>query len=276
MTGAVQCEVTWPDGRAERDENGFATALVVRRRRRAGIRPPAGALDYLQSCAAAPPGAFRFWPPAATPVWARDVPADVDDTAVITLELWAHGRLTRDQALDTVFDVLMPTLTGAPPACGPPWIRPGVFGTWVAVDGTARPPVVDCGVNANVVALLAALDRADLPGYAAAVEMITAAVAWCAAGPREERDRRLDSIAPYYAHPAAVADVLADAVWCGAAGLAPALGQLDELLVGAGGDRSALCRNAYSGPVWRCRALDAATRRRPFALVGPAVLIESA
>jgi len=263
VTGAVQCEVTWPDGRSKRDENGFATALVLRRLRRAGRPRPARALDFLESCADQRSGVFRFWPSAATPPWAHGVRADVDDTAVITLELWAHGRISRDQALDTVYDVLMPALTGAPPRPGPAWLRAGVFGTWLAADEAERPPVIDCGVNANVLALLAALGRADLPGYDAAVEMITNAVGWCVAGPPDERERRLDSIAPYYAHPAVVADVLADAVWCGASELEPARDRLDELVAAAGGDRSALCRNAYSSPVWRCPALAAVTPDRP-------------
>ena len=93
-SGAFPCVIEWRQRSDVCDENGFATALVLRRMRRLGIRSAAieRSLDFLETCAAEPSGAFSFWPRATRPAWAACVPPDADDTAVITLELCAHGR----------------------------------------------------------------------------------------------------------------------------------------------------------------------------------------
>src|ERR1044072_8148896 len=97
-SGAFPCVIDWGGGRSRRDENGFATALVLRRIRRLGWSSPGRdrALDFLESCAVEPPGAFAFWPPPARPPWAAGTPPDADDTAVIPLELYACGRRSRE------------------------------------------------------------------------------------------------------------------------------------------------------------------------------------
>lgn len=256
-SGAFPCTIDWGGGVVTPDENGFATALVVRRMRRLGITSPSveRALDFLETCAAEPAGAFAFWPPSPRPAWAAGLPPDADDTAVITLELLAHGRRTRDQARDALVEVLVASAQGRPLLPGPPWWRAGVFPTWLRLDGVDRDHVLDCGVNANVVALMAVLDARDLPGYDEAVDMVVAAVGWCAQGVVADAALRADSIAPYYASPSAVLEILDDAVWCGAAELAGARDTFAALVGDIPRDVTALWRNAYGGPVWRCRAL---------------------
>ena len=117
----------------------------------------------------------------------------------ITLELYAHGRRSRAQAQDTLVDVLIASLTGPPVLPGPVWRRAGVFPTWLDLDGADRANIVDCAVNANVLALMASLDERELPGFAEAVDMIVAAVDWCEQGGSGRAAKRADTIAPYYA-----------------------------------------------------------------------------
>jgi hypothetical protein len=264
-SGAFPCLIKWGRGPSAYDENGFATALVLRRMRRRGIRSAATerSLDFLEACAAGPPGAFSFWPRATRPAWAAAVPPDADDTAAIILELCAHGRRTRAQALDTLVDVLIASLTGPPAFPGPAWRRAGVFPTWLDLGGADRANVVDCGVNANILALMAALGARELPGFAQAVEMIDAAVDWCGQDASGGAAKRADTIAPYYASPHAVAQILDDAVWCGATELMRARDRLLALIGPAPAGEIPLWRNAYAGPVWHCRALDLLTAGKP-------------
>ena len=259
-SGAYPCVIDWGQGLWSRDENGFATALVLRRARRLGIHLNGldVSLDFLESCAAQPPGAYAFWPPATRPAWAVGIPPDADDTAVITLELYAHGRRSRDQAASVVADVLVPAALGQPLRPGPPWWRAGAFPTWLRAGGADRHDVLDCAVNANVLALMAVLDARDQPGFAASVDLVRAAVQWVAEAGPDSVAMRADSIAPYYATPAAVAHILDEAVWCGVQELAEARDLLAALVAGAAGgaaDPGALWRNAYDGPTWRCDAL---------------------
>jgi hypothetical protein len=267
-SGAFPCLINWGRDSGADDENGFATALVLRRMRRRGIRSAVigRSLDFLEACAAEPSGprgAFSFWPGATRPAWAAAVPPDADDTAVITLELCAHGRRTRAQALDTLVDVLIASLTGPPAFPGPAWRRAGVFPTWLDLGGADRANVVDCGVNANVLALMASLGARELPGFAQAVDMIDAAVDWCGQDASGAAAKRADTIAPYYASPHAVAQILDDAVWCGATELTRARDRLLALIGPAPAGPVPLWRNAYTGPVWHCRALDLLTAGEP-------------
>lgn len=257
-SGAFPCVIDWGGGRETRDENGFATAIVLRRLRRLGIssRGVGRALDFLESCAAPTGGAFSFWPAAARPPWAVGIPPDADDTAVMTLELYAQGRRTRAQARETLVDVLVAAAGSRPLLPGPPWWRAGAFPTWLRFDGLDRDHVLDCGVNANVLALMASLDARDLPGFVEAVDMVVAAVAWCQHDDPGEAALRADSIAPYYASPRAVWHILDDAVWCGVTELAEARDHFTALIGSAPAGGNALWRNAYGGPVWRCLALD--------------------
>jgi len=260
-SGAFPCVIEWRRRSDACDENGFATALVLRRMRRLGIRFAAieRSLDFLETCAAEPSGAFSFWPRATRPAWAAGVPPDADDTAVITLELYAHGRRSRAQAQDTLVDVLIASLTGRPVPPGPVWRRAGVFPTWLDSDRADRANIVDCAVNANALALMASLGERELPGFAEAVAMIVAAVDWCEQGGSGRAAKRADTIAPYYASPHAVVQILDDAVWCGATELAGSRDRLAALVGAAPEGETALWRNAYAGPVWRCRALQLLT-----------------
>jgi hypothetical protein len=256
-SGAFSCVIDFGGGVESHDENGFTTALVLRRLRRLGI-PFSGigrALDFLESCASEPPGAFSFWPPTARFARETGLPADADDTATITLELYAHGRRSRAQARATLVDVLVAAAATWPLSPPVPWWRPGAFPTWLRADGLDRDRVVDCGVNANVLALMAGIDARDLTGYAEALAMIAAAVDWCARATPADTAARVDAIAPYYASPGAVLQVLDDAVWCGVAELAPVRDRLTGRVGPRSTDDTALWRNAYSGAVWRCRAL---------------------
>jgi hypothetical protein len=256
-SGAFPCLIDFGGGVERYDENGFTTALVLRRLRRLRMPFPgiARSLDFLESCASEPHGAFSFWPPTVAVAQETGLPADADDTATITLELYAQGRRSREQARATVVDVLVAAAAAWPLSPPVPWWRPGAFPTWLRADGLDRDRVVDCAVNANVVALMASIDARDLPGYAEAVAMITAAVEWCAQASSADTMARVDAIAPYYASPGAVVRVLDDAVWCGVSELAPVRDHLATLVETRSTDDTALWRNAYSGPVWRCRAL---------------------
>jgi hypothetical protein len=118
-------------------------------------------------------------------------------------------------------------------------------------------------VNANILALMASLDARELPGFAEAVDMIVA-VDWCEQGGSGGAVKRADAITPYYASPRAVAQILDDAVSCGATELAGSRDRLAALVGTAPEGETALCRNAYAGPVWHCRALQLLTEERVY------------
>jgi len=237
------------------DRNGFTTALVVRALRDAPGAEPirSAALEYVATCAApCPPGAFGFWPQRARPGWAPHLPPDADDTAIMTIELLRAGRISRREALRTAASVLLRHRLAESRSIRPPWVVPGAFLTWLASPDP--PNLVDCCVNANVVALLALLDATDLPGYGAAVATVSAAVAW--AGERPARHR---AITPFYPTIAGLHESVEHAVECGAAELAPTLAALRQIDEGpAPGPDTGWCCSAYSATVWRCAALAAA------------------
>ncbi|MEU4428268.1 hypothetical protein AB0F81_47255 [Actinoplanes sp. NPDC024001] len=246
--GCFPSRVTAP-GSCRLDRNGFVTALVVRALRDV---PGAGrirdrALDLLRRCASErTPGAYRFWPAGEQPAWAPRLPADVDDTAIITRELLRHGRIDRATALRTACHVLLPQRATAGRELSPPWIVPGAFHTWITREKRGNP--VDACVNVNVVALLAALDARHLPGYAEAVRTVTGAVAWAGADPARRR-----AITPFYPDPYALREATEHAVECGATELAPVLPRLPA---GSGTPAAPVCCSAYGHTYWWCPALD--------------------
>jgi hypothetical protein len=245
------------------DCNGFATALVLRALRQGGgirAREPLcqAALDFLESCESPDQaGAFGFWPAHQRPIWAQRVPSDVDDTAIINLELAQYGRRSLDEARRVVYAVLMPHLVQPHLVQnelrpGPSWLRPLVFPTWIGKGKQAANPV-DCCVNANVLALLAYTGLTHLPGYKQACCMIADAIAWAGDSPL-----RVRSLTPYYPQPTEFLYALDHAIACGAVELQTARNQLAGHCAGAevdGSQREAICSNAYRAPIWHCPAL---------------------
>jgi hypothetical protein len=250
-TGAFPSTMT-EDGVARPDENGFVTAQVLRtlgphtanpRLRRTVER----ALDFLEDCEDPNhAGTYRFWTDANRPPHVPVYPADADDTAVISLELFRHGRLDLGALRRTVLTALFPHRVPGhikPPAS---WVVPGVFWTWLSDDFGYN--VVDCAVNANVVALLAAAGLTHLPCYAAACSMIANGLA--AAGGDEYLTRLLS---PYYPHPGELSLAVNAAVAAGADRLRLCLPALEVWTV-AVADRPVFC-SAYGRVTWQAPLL---------------------
>ncbi|MPZ89787.1 MAG: hypothetical protein GEU81_17390, partial [Nitriliruptorales bacterium] len=289
--GGFACTITHHGGEVEPDRNGFTTALVLRlwnsvlgsaseTRRSQGpmTREPTSsfeeedtgagdvrdrALDFLERCADAEvPGSYGFWPPLERPGWVRRMPADTDDTAVIALELLRNRRRTLAATRDVVYGVLVTALVTHVPPQAPAWLRPLVFPTWLGPRIHPRANIVDCAVNANALALMAATGLQHLLGYESALGMITDAVDWAAASSEHERpDLRLRSLTPYYPDPALFLAMVDHAIACGVDGLDQARRTLTDLVATVElppERRGAVCGNAYTGPYWRCRALDLA------------------
>lgn len=239
------------------DRNGFTTALVLRNLRNLPNEPllarmRSDALDFLEGCSSSQlAGAFCFWPEALRPAWAPRLPADLDDTAVTTLELLRAGRISRRDGLRTVLTVLVPYRFSARSGeIYPPWIAQGAFLTWVAEPG--RRNVIDCCVNANATALMAQVGGSDLPGYAAAVSTIKQGVAWAGENPSRQQ-----AITPFYPSIHALHSAVEHAVECGVVDLRSTLARLQELAACAPPARGCCC-SAYGATVWSCPAIDAA------------------
>ena len=234
-----------------RDDNGFTAGLVLRTLRGlvgdARFEPTRQrALDYLDGCRSAEvAGAFGFWPAGRRPPWASRLGADLDDTAVMTMELLRAGRMDRRSALEIACRTLIPHRVHVTEA-HPEWLRRGAFLTWVAPRNVAN--VVDCCVNANVLALLARLGSPHLPGYREAVETICAGLEW--AGDNRARVR---SLSPFYPSGHDLREAVGHAVECGVIGLAGCHEHLCRLM-GAGPPRDdrACCTSAYGATVWLC------------------------
>ncbi len=250
----------------EVDCNGFVTAMVLRRLRHVPDVSPwtdirRQALDWLWSCRSTRvPGAFAFWPNWARPSWASNVPPDVDDTAVMLTELLRHHRLDRTTVLRHVCRVIVPCrVTVDETSMLPCWIAPGSFFTWIDGDRTSSlarryaTNVVDCCVNANVVALMACLNATHLPGFDAAVQTIVNGLEWAA-----DDVRRLHSLTPFYPSVGSLADAVEHAVECGATALQPALDRLANLAPALKDAGLGACRSAYGRTVWHAPAIDLA------------------
>lgn len=241
------------------DCNGFTTAMVLRAIRHvpddeamAGLRH--AALRHLLTCASPHvPGAFAFWPDTARPDWARSVPADVDDTALIVTELVRHRWLIPSEALWHCCHAIVPNRVVDLDAL-PPWVAPGCFYTWIApapTSGAAN--VVDCCVNANVAALMTLLKATHLPGYEAAVATVRHGIAWAG-----QDATKLSMLTPFYPSVHSLIDALDHAIECGV----DAFREPVEMLRTAAPVRiatdEAYCRSAYGSTVWRSHALDIA------------------
>ncbi|AOY59981.1 hypothetical protein B2D07_16075 [Desulfococcus multivorans] len=258
--GCFPSEVLDREGRRP-DCNGFTTALVLRQLRHLPdevlpTRTYSAALDFLESCRSSQlEGAFGFRPETQRPAWAPRLPADLDDTAILTLELLRAGRISRRAGLRTVLTVLVPhRFSGRTGEIYPPWVMPGAFLTWVGKPG--RRNVIDCCVNANAAALMARVGGAGLPGYAEAVGTITQGVAWAGGQPSRQQ-----AVTPFYPSIHGLHEAVEHAVECGVTDLGPTLARLRELAAGAPPARGCCC-SAYGGTVWSCPALVAAQALR--------------
>lgn len=263
--GGFASIVTSPRGRGV-DLNGFVAAMVLRWLRHLPNTPEwteirHRALDWLWTCRSTHvPGAFVFWPDEARPSWARMVPADVDDTAIMLVELLRHDRLDRAAVLRSVCNAIVPCRVGSTDVVMlPPWVVPGSFFTWIAAaapDPTSRKPatnVVDCCVNANVVALMSQLEAEHLPGYDAAVQTVQNGLQWAG-----EDGRRLASLTPFYPSPRSLADAVEHAIECGADALREGLRRLTGVPPDVLDANAGACRSAYGGTIWHAPAIDLA------------------
>jgi hypothetical protein len=256
QNGAFRSYMVYPD-RWEEDQNGFVTALVLRALRRwpesaTLSRMRERALDFLEQCASSRwAGGFGFWPERQRPSWAKNVPADLDDTAIMNLELLLHGRRTMVEARRVIFEVLVPQLRMRREQFDPPWIRPGVFPTWLTDNDRSANPI-DCCVNANIIGLMAYTGLSHLPGYGEVCSMLREALLWARTSPA-----RLASLTPYYPEPNELQLALENAVYSGATDLQPALRAVSALptrFLNADGVRF-LCSNAYGPPYWHSSAV---------------------
>jgi hypothetical protein len=204
------------------DHNACITGLVVRALRREGPssqlhRARERALDYLEDCErSALPNAFGFWPERTEP----GRPGDADDTSIAAMELYRHGRRSRDWLRNVALRVLMAFRVQPSEEVKPEWVRVGAFLTWLRPSPAN---VVDALVNANVAALFALAQLRHVLAYSAAVTTVNSAIAWTKGSVQRTR-----MIAPYYAHPGEFFDALAHALDCGAIELQPAANLLRE------------------------------------------------
>lgn len=250
-------------GRTLTDRNGFTTAMVLRMLR--GVsnetaidRVRSGALNFVEKCRSTQiPWAFGFWPENMRPSWAPQLPADIDDTAIMTIELLRHGRLSRRGGLRTVCSVLIPNrIARLECQSKPPWVIPGAFPTWIGQQG--KPNVVDCCVNANAAALMALVGATHLPGFQEANSTILSGIQWAGRNPVRQR-----AITPFYPSIYDLQDAVEHAVECGAKPLYSALDQLRQFIGTRGTEiPSGCCCSAYGATVWRCRGLEEARALR--------------
>jgi hypothetical protein len=260
--GCFSAEVRGPHG-TFKDCNGFTTAMVLRALRDLPAEAElkclrSRALDYLETCYSTQvDGAFGFWPEGARPAWAPRLPADVDDTAIMTLELLRYGRRSQRDGLRTVCTVLLSyRLTSQPDEQGPSWIAPGAFLTWIGPPG--RPNLVDCCVNANVAALMARVKATHLPGYQEAVRTILDGLAWSGGRPARQH-----ALTPFYPSVDSLLEAVEHAIECGAQALTPALDELRQMAAGwPPEDNPYCCSSAYGATVWHSQALEEAQALR--------------
>lgn len=232
-------------GEAIEDETCFVTAQVALILIELGETGAAleCALDFVEACACPEVrGGYCFYPPAlASPRLPIRLTADADDSALAWLALIRGGRRSRAVARDVLPGLFDRVLSHGPQRGDAPWVRAGVWRTWLS--GAGGP--ADLAVNANILAVLAEAGCADDGRAAAAID----------AAPLDGRFLR--ALAPFYAHPAEVALALDRAVRAGVASLAPAAARLAHHI---SDDPHPLYCNAHGRPLWRSPALHQARR----------------
>lgn len=199
-SGAFPAIAHPPDGPVP-DENAFVTALVVDLLMNLASNPEVAhaierGLDFLLRCERpGRPGAFSFYPPHAHPTWIGEaLPADADDTALISLAHFRAGRWQRSDLRRQVRHVLGRYRVERQPA-GAPWFRSGVYPTWL--DASRLPNPIDVCVNLNIAVLIAESKAGPPHGHGGIMEMVAAALDWVGDSPE-----RAMAIMPYYPHPA--------------------------------------------------------------------------
>ncbi|MEV0643635.1 hypothetical protein AB0I28_00080 [Phytomonospora sp. NPDC050363] len=265
--GTFLSRVELPWGESE-DRNCFVTALVVRE-----LHGIAGdgvaearrrALAYLlRSRYPVYRDLFSFYPHRGHPFWMRSaLYPDADDTAVINLELVRAGLMSTDALAEVAERHLLPNRAVGEGArhLDRPWHREGVFLTWLTGAPVANP--VDCCVNTNVVALLAAAGMRTAPGYAEACEMVDAAARDVSRAGVHDRRRT-----PFYPAPGEWLRALRHAVEMGATELEPAARALATVPdPEAGAEAPAICCDVEGTVVWRSTAVAVARRLRAAAI----------
>jgi hypothetical protein len=242
-----------------KDVNACITALVLRELQKRPDHVPSqiteNALNFLASCASlSTTGAYNFYPTEAgaenpnahTKI---QVPDDADDTALISLLLLQNGIMTRDTLIRHTCVVLDRYRIQSVSKLDPPWFVNGAFYTWLEAGNSN---IVDCCVNANVIALYAYAGLKHLRGYKEACQLISKALIWC-----DESGQKLASIIPFYADKQELFYAVQNAVRMGASELAPALESL-ELKQRKNEPFNALrpvCCSAYGKVTWHCTLL---------------------
>jgi hypothetical protein len=237
------------------DANAFVTVHVVRCLMTASLSGPASAgidraLEYLQRCRHRP-GAYGFWPSDSWPAWAPRFGPDADDTALLAGTLLTAGWMTDSDVDDCVAELSRDRISIDRPA--PEWLRPAAFGTWLD-----QPGLVDCTVNANVVAFLAQAGWADWRRCRAVLAMIDNALEWSRGS-----WPRLVSLSPFYPDPTHLRAALARAATAGASGAAAVLARSEEVLAGTPPVKPppappVVCCSAYGVVRWTSPVLQAA------------------
>ncbi len=239
------------------DTNGFITALTLRQLAQISYTLPESAiqksLDFIESCQSATrKGIFNFYPPKATPMWIQELPDDVDDTVIIGLELLRHGRIDRAFAIKYLAATISNFRLRKIDAPAPVWLKPGVFFTWLQANGQRN--MVDCCVNANVIALYSFLGLTHWQGYAEACQMIEEGIRW--AGDCRVRAK---SLSPFYADPIELLYAVRHAVVQGATQLEKSLELLNRMPWTTEQANHILerpiCSSAYGSVVWKSENL---------------------
>lgn len=251
-------------GMDQADRNGFATVQVLRALGREaeellGRSAHAAALDALEACRNPATGGFRFWPLGARPDWAPDLPDDADDTSLMATMLWTAGRLSTSELRRLACYTVVSHRLASTVQPGPSWPRAGAFKTWMRLG--IAPDMVDCTVNANVLAMLAAAGLHGTPGYAEACAMIEDAVLWAG-----EDAGRAATLSPFYPEAGELVLAVEAAVAAGVRELRPVRALMDlsrlwsELRLRSCGADPVICGSPYGLVRWTSTAVGRARR----------------
>lgn len=249
-SGAFPSTVDTLDGR-KADETCFVTASVVllltemyqlSDANPCLVRAVDRGVAFIERCADPDlAGAFRFYPrDAETYQVQRDLPPDADDTALAWMALISSGARPQSQAAAVLTPLFDGVRVKARARGDAPWVRAGVYRTWLAASVAINP--ADICVNANILACRA---MAGLPADPALSETLSSALKrW------QVSSASLRMLAPYYAHPDEIGFAMARAERVGAVG-----GSSWSLPPQAQSEDQPLYCNSHGRPFWRAPAL---------------------